>query len=323
MVGSMDAPREVGVGEARYRLGELLGSGATGAVYAGTAPDGQHVAVKLLHDYLTEIPEMVARFRREADLASKIESDHVAPVLAAGRTEEKVYWIAYKRLFGETLDVSLRRERVFRADRARAVIEHVLLGLQPAHVAGVVHRDIKPANVFLERHGDGTRACILDFGASKYRPPSGAMTSQHLTTARETLGTINYMPPEQFSGAARVDARADLYAVGVVGFKLLTGTLPFLAGSRGAVMQAKTKGRPLSLREVTDAAWPEKLEGFFRCALARAPEERFASAGAMLNAWRDAVAAADGSSVDVLRRRLAGSQDTDDTVIEPSPEGTL
>jgi eukaryotic-like serine/threonine-protein kinase len=131
------------------------------------------------------------------------------------------------------------------------------------------------------------------------------------------------MPPEQFQGAARVDARADLYAAGVVAFKLLTGTLPFLAGSRGAVMQAKVKGQPLSLEQATDAAWPQKLEGFLRCALARDPNERFQSASAMLTAWRDATEAVDIPGVDLLRRRLAGSQDTDDTVIEASAEGTL
>jgi serine/threonine protein kinase len=198
----------------------------------------------------------------------------------------------------------------------------VLLGLQAAHFAGVLHRDIKPANVFLERGEGGVRACILDFGASKYRPPAGTVTSQHLTTARETLGTINYMPPEQFKGAARVDARADLYAAGVVAFKLLTGTLPFLEGTRGAVMQAKVRGQPLSLEQATEAVWPQKLEGFLRCALARAPEERFQNARAMVTAWRDAIDAVDLPSVDLLRDRLAGSQDADDTLIGLA-EGTV
>jgi serine/threonine-protein kinase len=316
MYGVMEAPEEVGVGEACFRLGELLGSGAMGAVYAATDPNGQPVAVKLLHDFLTEVPEMVARFRREADLAARIDSEHVAPVLAAGRTEQKVYWIAYKRLFGETVAVSLQRERVFQRERARAVIEHLLLGLQAAHAKGVLHRDIKPANIFLERCDVGARACILDFGASKYRPPDGAMTSQHLTSAQETLGTINYMPPEQFNGSARVDERADLYAAGVVGFKLLTGMLPFDSDSRAATLQAKSKGHALSLAQVSEAAWPDELEGFFRQVLARAPDDRFQSASAMLNAWRHAIAA-DTPDVDALRRRLAGTQDKDETMMEP------
>jgi serine/threonine-protein kinase len=320
MNGTMEAPGEVGVGEGRYRLGELLGSGAMGAVYAATDPSGQPVAVKLLHDYLTEVPEMVARFRREADLAAKIESEHVAPVLAAGRTESKVYWIAYRRLFGETVAVSLRRERVFQRERARVVMEHVLLGLQAAHAKGVLHRDIKPANIFLERVDGGARACILDFGASKYRPLDGAATSQHLTSQQETLGTLNYMPPEQYNGAARVDERADLYSAGVLAFKLLTGTIPFDGETRGATLQAKAKHQPRSLAETTAAPWPEGLEGFFQCVLAPTPDDRFRSASAMLNAWRHAVAV-ETPNVDELRRRLAGTEDKDETMIEP--DGTL
>jgi serine/threonine-protein kinase len=293
-----------------------------GIVYAGTGPEGEPIAVKLLHDHLTDFPDVVARFKREADLAARIESAHVAPVLAAGRTASKVYWIAYKRLVGETLDASLRRERVFRLDRAGVAIDHVLLGLEAAHGKGILHRDIKPANIFLERQDGGSRACILDFGASKYRPTNGASTSQHLTTARETLGTVNYMPPEQFNGAARVDARADLYAAGVVAFKLITGTLPFLAGSRAAVMQAKVKGQPYSLEQATAAPWPEMLEGFFQAALGRAPDDRFANASAMRTAWGYAISTTGVPDVDTLRRRIAGTEDADDTVLDP-PDDTV
>jgi serine/threonine protein kinase len=317
----MGGPREIG--EGRYRLGEVIGSGAMGAVFAAIGPDGERVAVKLLHEHLTQFPEVVARFKREAELASRIESPHVAPVLAAGKTLDGVYWIAYGRLVGETLEEALRRERVFSLQRARVVTQHVLLGLEAAHAQGILHRDIKPANVFLERCDGGSRACVLDFGASKHRPTDGGATSQHLTTARETLGTINYMPPEQFSGAAEVDARADLYATGVIAFKLLTGRLPFHAGSRGSVMQAKVNGRPLSLEQATESSWPEKLEGFFRCALEREPARRFAHAAAMQKAWSVASDALDVPDVAVLRGRMAGGRDADDTAMETAPESTL
>ena len=311
----VDAPREVADG--RYRLGERLGSGSTGTVYAGTGPDGERVAIKLLHDELTAYPDVVARFKREASLAARIDSAYVASVLAAGKTQAGTYWIAYRRLLGEPLDRRLRSETVFRVDQARVVIEHVLLGLQVAHLAGIVHRDIKPANLFLEDCEGGARACILDFGLSKYRPPSGAVTSQHLTTARETLGTINYMPPEQFGGAARVDARADLYATGVVAFKLLTGTLPFMAGTRGAIMQAKVNGRSLSLTEATEAALPDRLEALFRVALAQQPDDRYPSASAMLASWQAAACGDDLPDVDGLRRRQVGStQGQEDTVVD-------
>jgi serine/threonine-protein kinase len=306
-------PREVGDG--RYRLGDALGRGATGTVYAGTAADGEQVAVKILHEHLSAVPELVTRFRREAKIAGSISSPHVAPVLAAGRTPQGLYWIAYRRLNGETLDACLRRDGVMHVSRAAVVLDHVLLGLGVAHQAGIVHRDIKPGNIFLERVPGGSRACVLDFGSSKYRPPPGSATSQHLTTASETLGTINYMPPEQFGGSAAVDARADLYAAGVVAFKLLTGTLPFMAESRGAIMLAKRNGVPLTLAQVSGGAvWPAAIEGFFVTALAREPERRFANAEAMRSAWGHSVA---GVALPVVTgARAAEMQQKEDTTVD-------
>jgi serine/threonine protein kinase len=273
-------------------MGELLGEGAMGTVYAATDSRGQRVAVKFLHEGLADDAEAVARFRREAENCRRIRSEYVARVIGAGRSGD-AYWIAYKRLTGETLAVRLRRERVLSQADALRVVEQILLGLQAAHAVGVVHRDVKPANVILERVARGERACILDFGASKFRSQgSGGSADRALTSATATLGTVNYMPPEQFGGAAGVDARADLYAAGVVAFRALSGQLPFVRQSQAAVMQAKLTARARTLAEATGVAWPAPVERFSRRALAREAAKRFTSADEMRSAWIEAVAEA-------------------------------
>jgi eukaryotic-like serine/threonine-protein kinase len=274
------------VGDGRYRVHEPLGSGSMGTVYGATGPGGEAVAVKILHEHLTGAPDVVARFRREAKLAAKITSPFVAPVLGAGRSPQGLYWIAYQRLHGETLEACLAREGAMDPQRAAVVVDHVLRGLGAAHAVGIVHRDIKPANIFLQAVDGGSRACVLDFGSSKYAPPPDAAASQPLTTAHTPLGTVSYMPPEQFGGASTVDARADLYAAGVVAFEVLTGGLPFVGATRGAVLLAKRQGAARTLAEASvGRAWGAGMEGFFLMALAREVPGRFADAEAMRRAW--------------------------------------
>jgi serine/threonine-protein kinase len=281
----VEVPGEVG--QQLFRIGELLGTGATGAVYAGVGQQGAQVAVKFLHEHLTEDPTMVARFQREAKLAARIDSEFVAPVLASGRTRG-LYWIAYRRLVGETLEARLHRERVLPSGARRTIITQVLRGLAAAHAAGVVHRDVKPANVFLERLGSGERACVLDFGVSKSRGGSSA-TSQHpLTSDTETLGSVSYMAPEQIGGSAHADARADVYAVGVVAFRAMAGRLPFAGSSRTVVLHAKLNTDPPTLAQVTGAVWPPRIEAFLARALSRDLTGRYKSADEARDAWEEA-----------------------------------
>jgi serine/threonine-protein kinase len=147
-----------------------------------------------------------------------------------------------------------------------------------------VHRDIKPANLFLTSTDDA-RTRILDFGVSKFRPLSTTTSQTPLTTGSATLGSLNYMPPEQIGGAARVDARADLYALATVAFRALTGALPFALFAAPTQMRAKLNGPAPSLADVTAVPWPEPVENFFRRGLAREPDGRFDHAQAMLEAW--------------------------------------
>jgi serine/threonine protein kinase len=299
----MRVPERVGDESGYYEVGELLGSGAMGAVHAAHDATGRQLAIKFLHEHLGDDPRIVERFAREARLARRVRSPHVARVLAAGQNGG-LFWIAYERLLGETLEQRLQRLRVLPVTFVRAVLDQLLSGLEAAHNAGVIHRDIKPANVFLQRFETGESACILDFGISKSGPPAGSSTSQaSLTSTTETLGTSNYMAPEQIDGAASVGPRADLYAAGVVGFRALTGRLPFVEATPTAVLYAKRYGQPRTLAQATGETWLTGIEAHFRRALAREPDDRFADAESMREAWDEATKGDAFPSLDLLRAR--------------------
>ena len=268
-----------------YRVGELLGRGAMGEVYAAVGPGGQEVALKFLHPAFSEVPDLVSRFRREAKIAGRIASPYVARVLGAGRDREGALWIAFERLRGETLESALRRMRRMPVGDVAWIVEHVLEGLQAAHAEGVVHRDIKPANVFLD--AGGRRARILDFGVSKLHDPRH-VTEAGVTTTHQFVGTPLFAAPEQLDGAAEADARADLYAVGLVAFAALTGRLPYAGESAEAMMHHKRYFAARTLAEASGFAWPEKIERHLARALAQDPAYRHADAAAALVDWRRA-----------------------------------
>jgi serine/threonine-protein kinase len=302
------------------RLHELLGEGVTGSVYAAVNANGDELAVKFLHEALGDQPGMVARFRREAENAEKLRSDFIAEVVGAGRSGRR-YWIAYRRLHGETLASRLRRERVLPPAALATFIDQILRGLDVAHAAGVVHRDIKPGNIMIERPR-GTRvaerACILDFGVSKGEAGRGHGGSQDgLTSATATLGTVSYMAPEQVEGSASVDHRADLYAAAVVAYRALSGRMPHSGALQAAVMHAKVNTDARSLQAVTRVTWPRLIEDFFEQALAREPGGRFATAAAMATAWGHVLQDQGLPAVDVLREAGAAADDDDEgTVLE-------
>ena len=272
----------------RFLVGDLLGRGGTGSVYAARDRDGTEVALKILHDALGSDSEVVERFRREALFAARIRSEFIAPVVASGCADGSKLWIAYPLLRGETLHSRIGRERVLAVGTVAPIIDHVLRGLDAAHMHGVVHRDVKPSNIFLVRRSPGVdRGCLLDFGVSKYRPSQeGATSMVSLTSTLATLGTVTYMPPEQFDNAASADFRADLYAVAMVAYRCLTGVLPFPGKSATVILQAKLCLPPRALQKVTGVSWPKAADAFFERALAPEPDDRFASASEMQAAWR-------------------------------------
>lgn len=275
-----------------YTAREFIGGGAMGDVYGGVSTAGAHVAIKFLRKEIADDADIVARFRRESRLARALRSDYVAAVLASGVEADGRMWIVFERLFGETLDARIKRGAIAVAD-LRWIIDDVLHGLADAHRAGIIHRDIKPANIFLETAG---RARVLDFGVSKViRAEDGATTSSGgITTAGDAVGTANYMSPEQMKSAADVTTRTDLYSVGVVLFRMLTGRLPFEATSYVHLRSCKLHDDPPTLAAVTGREWPEIVEAFVQTMMARDASARLSTADAARNAWRfahDAVSA--------------------------------
>jgi serine/threonine protein kinase len=270
----------------RYKVNARIGQGAMGEVYAADGKAGEDVALKVLHLKAAQDPDLVARFQREAEIAGRIHSPYVAAVLGAGKDKNGRLWIAFERLHGEGLDERLRREQYLSFAEVGPIVQDALQGLAAAHAAGVIHRDIKPANLFVEkRDGIDERTRILDFGVSKFR--ARGRTESSLTAFDATLGSFAYMAPEQVRASARVDTRADLYALGAVAFRMLTGRLPFESSNALNLIALKLDREAPSLAALTGDTWPAALEKTLSLLMARDRDRRFASAAAALQAWQD------------------------------------
>ncbi|WP_437730741.1 protein kinase domain-containing protein [Sorangium sp. So ce1335] len=273
---------------AGYRVTRLLGRGGMGEVWAATREsDMQPVAIKVLLARAAMKPDLVRRFDREAKIASAIKSPYVCQLLEVGETEDGAHLLVFEQLDGESLADRLKREQYLPFSEVGPIIDDVLQGLVAAHEAGVIHRDLKPGNIYLEHLGlpdRRERAKILDFGISKLTRREKEEPT--LTAFDATLGSFAYMAPEQVRGAARADERADIYAVGAVAFRALSGRLPF-EGATAAVLVAMKLDRPApSLAEATGEKWPVGIERFLERALDRRRERRFSSAAEALTSWR-------------------------------------
>lgn len=274
---------------AGYRVTRLLGRGGMGEVWAARSDsDGREVAIKVLLARAAVKPDLVRRFQREAEITSAIQSPYVCRLLEVGLTPDNAHLLVFEKLEGESLADRLKREQYLPFTEVWPIIEDVIEGLVAAHAAGVVHRDLKPGNIFIERTGHPDRperAKILDFGISKLRK-DGEQAEPTLTAFDATLGSFAYMAPEQVRGAARADERADIYAVGAVAFRALSGRLPFEGMTAALLVAMKLERAAPSLTEATGDKWPAAIERFLECALHRHREHRFASASDALEAWR-------------------------------------
>jgi eukaryotic-like serine/threonine-protein kinase len=210
----------------RYRVTRALGSGGMGVVYrAEHVHMKKAVAVKILHRHMTTMPEVVARFEREAVAAGRIEHPNVAGATDFGRLDDGSFYLVLEYIEGRSLSSLLGEGGALPTVRALAITRQIAEGLAAAHGAGIIHRDLKPENVMLvERDGISDWVKVLDFGIAKV-PIEDA---QKLTQIGTIFGTPQYMSPEQGQGHA-VDHRSDLYALGVIVYEMLSGKLPFVA----------------------------------------------------------------------------------------------
>ncbi len=274
--------------DGRYELVTHLATGGMGAVFrARHVHLRKDVAVKVLRPDLTSSPEIVERFRREAEIASALEHHNIVRVTDFGRSPEGYLFLVMELLTGESLFDRLRREGFLPPEEAVPILWQVCAGLEAAHALGVVHRDLKPENVFLARTGSGHEVTkILDFGIAKIADPSSVSATQ----SGIVVGTPEYLSPEQAMGSA-VDARADLYAVGLIAWRTLSGRHPFKAEEPRALlmMQATRPVPPLTESRPDLAAYPALVAAVAR-ACAKEAAERHQTAAAL----KDDLAAALG-----------------------------
>lgn len=214
----------------KYRIVRLLGTGGMGAVFEGeNTRIKRRVAIKVLHASVSGSGETVARFEREAQAAGRIGSEHICEVLDLGVLPDQSRYMVMEYLDGETLSARIKRTGRLTPAQSIPLMAQVLDALGAAHAAGIIHRDLKPDNIFIlpNKAGRADFIKILDFGVSKFSQIGGE--EMNVTRAGSVVGTPYYMSPEQARGMAVVDARSDIYALGVVLYQATTGQVPFRA----------------------------------------------------------------------------------------------
>jgi len=274
----------------RYRVVKILGSGGMGLVLQADDPALKRpVALKVMRAEIAAKADNRKRFLREAQAAAALEHDHIIPIYQVGE-EGGVPFIAMPLLKGEALDARLQRERKLPMGTVVRIAREVAEGLAAAHARGLIHRDIKPANIWLESRGQesgsrspgtGSRSAervkLLDFGLAR-----SADDDSHITQTGAILGTPAYMAPEQALGKP-VDARSDLFSLGVVLYQLLTGERPFRGSDTMAVLATVLTETPQPPQEVNPTV-PAALSDLVLQLLAKEPEKRPASAQAVAKA---------------------------------------
>ncbi len=260
--------------DGRYLLLSLLGEGGMGYVYrANHVLMDKPVAVKLIHAELAHMEDVAKRFEREAKSSSRLTDPHCITVTDFGRTDDGTLYLVMEILEGDELDVRLEEQVALPVGETIRIISQILMGLAHAHEQGVVHRDLKPENVFLVDHGDEKDFVkILDFGIAKL---AAGGSSENLTKSGVVFGTPKYLSPEQALGD-KTDHRVDLYAVGIMLYELLTGQPPFDAETAMDTLSMHLTKDPPSLAEF--GSFPRGLQEVFNKALAKKPEDRYASA---------------------------------------------
>lgn len=258
---------------AHYEIEERIGRGGMGDVFKGyeRALD-RHVAIKVLPLELSRQEDFVHRFRSEATAAARLGHPNVVDVHFIGE-QDGHHFFAMRYVEGESLADLLKRQSQLPADVAVPILVQVLSGLAAAHAQGLVHRDVKPGNVLLDHNGK--RALVADFGLVKALGSGGGVTA-----TGTVMGTVDYIAPEQGLGTA-VDARTDLYSVGVLAFRMLGGRLPFEADSPTAMIYQHVHTAPPLLKGIRPDV-PAPLSAVVARLLAKNPDDRYASAEEVL-----------------------------------------
>jgi serine/threonine-protein kinase len=264
----------------KYRVERVLGVGGMGIVVSARHLQlDELVAVKFLREKVMDEPEIVVRFLREARAVAKLKSEHVVRVRDVGNLDNGAPYIVMEYLDGETLKEKVKRDGKFPIGHAVDCILHACDALAEAHAHGIVHRDIKPTNLFLTKRPDGRALVkVFDFGISKHTQPEGGEQDGELgmTATTSMLGSPLYMSPEQMISSRNVDARTDIWSLGVTLYLLVSGAMPFRADTVPGVCALVLGEAPKRLDEVMSGV-PSGLADIVARCLAKDPDKRYAS----------------------------------------------
>jgi serine/threonine protein kinase len=289
----------------QYELEDEIGRGGMSVVYrARDRRLNRQVAVKVLPPELTFDPAIRPRFTREAQTSAHLSHPHIVPIYDVGERDGIAFFVM-GFVTGGNLASLLAGEPKQPVEEVRRILAEVASALDYAHVRGVIHRDIKPDNILLDR--DSGRAMVTDFGIAR-----AVESGTRLTATGIAVGTPTYMSPEQAVGEREIDGRSDLYSLAVVGYQMLTGRVPFTAGNSLALLLKHVNEAPRPIHELRADA-PRPLRDAIERALAKSPEDRWHTAGAM----RDALVSNESS---VAAWRAGQSEQIRYDAATPSPK---
>lgn len=315
----------------KYKIEKLIKMGGMGAVYRGRhVMMEKTVAIKVLRPALAGDDAIVARFSREAKAASRISHPHAVSVTDFGEAENGVVFLVMEYLDGHTLKEEIAKQGPLSLERAVEIVRQVAGALDVAHDQGVIHRDLKSENIMLVNHTGAEWAKVLDFGIAKILQSAGG-TAPEITHANLVVGTPQYMSPEQCSQSGQLDARSDVYSLGIIVHEMLTGRLPFTGESATVIMMKQVQDAPPSVLASREGL-PAAVDSVIKRALAKQPVDRFQSAGELSAALADAASNSEvGSALGAVVAApvtvantpvpAAGTDDADElTVVRPRDE---
>ena len=252
-----------------FQIVRLLGRGAMGSVYlARDLTLHRVVAIKVLRWDLLASPDDSERFRREARTTGQLSHPSIVPLHRFGESPNLMYMVM-RYIPGESLGARLRRVRKLDAEDTRRILADLALTLEYAHREGIVHRDLKPENILLEQSGDAVRPMVADFGVAmrrSYDPPPGEL--------RRSFGTPHFMSPEQAAGEIDIDGRSDIYSLGVLGYLMLTGELPYTGDTVQQIAARRAEAGHRPLRQLALDAPLDLIDAIERC-LMPLPDDRW------------------------------------------------